>query len=60
MERKYSRGSMPLLTPNHSCKTCGGPETFTSTTVLRNDVENQLEGTGTSHPEDLLSPLLQF
>ena len=26
---------MPLLTPNHSYKTCGGPEAFTSTTILK-------------------------
>ena len=32
-------GSMPLSTPNHSFKTCGGLEAFTSTTILRNVVE---------------------
>ena len=25
LERRYSSGSMPSLTPNHSAKTCGGP-----------------------------------
>ena len=31
MERKYLTRSMPLLTPNHSFRTCGGPEAFGST-----------------------------
>ena len=31
MERRYSTWSMPLLNPNHTIKTCGGPETLTST-----------------------------
>ena len=28
-------GSMPLLTPNHSFRTCGGPEAVTSATTTK-------------------------
>ena len=28
-------GSMPLVTPNHSSKTCGGPEALTSTITFK-------------------------
>ena len=35
VEKKYFTGSSPLLTPNLSSKTCGGPETLTSTTILK-------------------------
>ena len=28
-------GSMPLPTPNHSVKKCGGPGAFTSTTIIK-------------------------
>ena len=35
LEQKYSTGSMHLLTPNHSLRTCGGPEAFTSTTIFK-------------------------
>ena len=28
LEQKYYSGSMPLLTPNHSFRTCGGPKIF--------------------------------
>ena len=34
LELEYSTGSMPLLTPNHSFRTRGGPEAFTSTTIF--------------------------
>ena len=35
LEQKYFARSMPLLTPNHSFKTCGGPEVLTSTIIFR-------------------------
>ena len=35
LEQKYFTGSMPLLTPNHSSKTCGSPEPFTSITIVK-------------------------
>ena len=35
MERKYFTGSMPLLTPNHCSKTCGGSVALTSIEVLK-------------------------
>ena len=35
LEQRYFTGSMPLLAPNHSHTTCGGPKTFTSTTIFR-------------------------
>ena len=34
LEQRYSTGSMPLLTSNHSFMTCGGPEAVTSATIL--------------------------
>ena len=34
MEQKYSTGSMPLPTPNHTLRTCSGPEAFTSTSIF--------------------------
>ena len=33
LEQEYFTGSRPLVTPNHSFRTCGGPETFTSATI---------------------------
>ena len=35
LKQKYFTGSMPLLTPNHNLKTCGGPEAFTSTAIKK-------------------------
>ena len=34
MEGEYVTGSMPLLTPNRTLRTCGGTETFTSATIF--------------------------
>ena len=34
-ERKYFTGCLPLLTPNHCLRTCGGLEAFTSTTLCK-------------------------
>ena len=34
LERRYFTGSMPLLTPHHSFKTCGGPVALSSTTTF--------------------------
>ena len=34
LERIYFTGSMPLLTANHSFRTCGSPEAFTSATMF--------------------------
>ena len=44
-------GSMPLLTPIHTLQTYGSPEVITSTTILRNVMENQLGKARTSHPK---------
>ena len=46
LEREYFTGSILLLTPNHSYKTCGGPEAVTFSTIfLRYVVEKlSLEG----------------
>ena len=44
--------SMALHTPNHCIQACGSCEIITSTTILRNVVENQLGQAGMSHPED--------
>ena len=35
LEQKYFNWRMPLLTLNHSSKTCGGPKAFTSSTILK-------------------------
>ena len=35
LERKYSTGSMSMLTPNHSLRICGGPEDLTSTIMFK-------------------------
>ena len=44
MEQTYFTGSMPLLSTNHSSKTCGGPEAFTSTTNIKDcGVKTSLE-----------------
>ena len=42
--------SMTFLIQNHSLQTSGSPEVITSTTILRNVVENKLGNTGTPHP----------
>ena len=34
LSEEYFTGGMPLLTPNNSFSTCGGPEALTSTTVF--------------------------
>ena len=34
MEQGYFTGSMPLLTPNHSFRTCGDPKVFNSTKIF--------------------------
>ena len=41
-----------MLTPNHSIQTCGSPKIVTSTTILRNVVENQLGKAGMPHPKN--------
>ena len=35
LKQKYLKESMPLLTSNHSFKTCGSDNPFTSTTILK-------------------------
>ena len=37
LERRYFTGSIPLLTPYHRLRTCGGPghKAFTSTTTFK-------------------------
>ena len=37
-EQRYFTGSIPLLTPNHSVKICGGPEAQPPPLCLRNVV----------------------
>ena len=45
----------------HSLQTCGSPKVITSTTILRNVVENQLGKAGMPHPENqYLAFLPQF
>ena len=43
---------MPLIIPNQSSQTCGSPEVVTSSTSLRNVMENQTGKAGTPHPEN--------
>ena len=55
MEQDYFTGSLSLLSPNHSFWSCGGPETFTSTTIFLNVVEKLAwggGGAGILHPEN--------
>ena len=54
MEQKYFTGCLPLLTPNNSFKTCGGPEAFTSTTIFKKCGGKKLGRDGTFHPENIL------
>ena len=56
MEQKYFTGNMPLLTANHTIKTCCGPDdAFTSTTIFeKHGVKLAEELSETLHPEDPL------
>ena len=56
LERKHSTGSMPLLTPNHSYRTCGGGKAITSTTVL--EKRGVITGLGIRNAENPLGAAL--
>ena len=46
---------MPLLTPNHNIRTCGGPEAFNITRISKQcGGKSKLRSGGTLHPEDPL------
>ena len=53
LEQMYFTGSKPLLSPNHSHSTCGGPEDFTSTTIFKKCVVKLARVAEKPHPKNL-------